>query len=83
MHNNDASSGCLLSMAKRELGAFMGAATDLYGPKRAEFSAGDWLDELESIDASSDFTSRILRQVTIAAAARLAKRQLVVAQPPL
>jgi hypothetical protein len=83
MDINNPGCGCLVSVAQRELGAFMRVVMDLYGSEEAELSAGGWLDELESIDVSTELTSRTFRQLTIAAAARLAKRQLVTAQPSL
>jgi hypothetical protein len=68
MDNNSANCACLMSMAERELGAFIGAVTELYGPEQARISAVDWLDELESMDSRSEFAGRELRLITIAAA---------------
>ena len=80
MDDNNTNCASLASMAERELGAFIGAVTELYGPEQAQSSAGDWLDELESMDRRSDFASGDLRLITIAAAARLASRLLAVEQ---
>lgn len=49
--NRDPSCTSLMSKAERELGAFMSAVNELYGPEQARISAGDWIDELESMDA--------------------------------
>jgi hypothetical protein len=80
MNDDNASRDCLMSLAKRELGAFMKAVTDLYGAAQGEISAADWLDELESMDGLTELTSRTLRQITISAAASLANRQLAIAR---
>jgi hypothetical protein len=50
----------------------MTAVTELYGPEEARISALNWIDEFEATDGSLEFTSRQLRLITIAAAARLA-----------
>jgi hypothetical protein len=63
-----------MTMAERELGAFISAVTQLYGPEEARISAEDWLDELESMDGLPGSTSSEWRQITIAAAARIASR---------
>lgn len=70
--NDDAMSADLMTMAKRELGAFMSVVTELYGSEQAKLSAGDWLEELESLDRLPGLESREWRRVKIAAAARLA-----------
>ena len=66
--------GNLMATAERELGAFLGAVTKLFGPEQANLSADDWLDELVLLDGSTGPTSRDWRRVTVAAAARLASR---------
>jgi hypothetical protein len=63
----------LMTMAQRELSAFIRAVTDLFGSEQARLSAEDWLDELASMDCLPGSTSRDWRAVTIAALARLAK----------
>lgn len=68
-----------MDIAERELSAFIGAVTQLFGPEAAKLSAEDWLDELELMDSPPRSTSRGWRAVTIAASARLANR-LAVAQ---
>ena len=62
-----------MSIADRELAAFMSAVTELYGLEQGRISAEDWLDELESIDRMPESTTREWRFITIAASARLAK----------
>ena len=73
-NNHNSNCACLMSMAGRELGAFLSAVTDLYGPEQATISAQDWLDELESIDHVPGSATRGWRWITMAAAARLARR---------
>ena len=73
-----------MDMAERELSAFMGAVEELYGPREAAISAGEWIDELESMQEPVAATARDLRLITIAASARLANRRMVydVCHPP-
>ena len=61
-------------MAEREFAAFISAVKELLGPEQAQFSATDWLDELELMDSQPGSASRHWRAVTIAASARLANR---------
>jgi hypothetical protein len=61
-------------MAERELSAFIGAVTELFGSEQARASAEDWLDESELTDSPPLSTERNWRAVTIAASARLAAR---------
>ena len=63
-----------MHLAERELAAFIGAVTELFGPQQARLSAEDWLDEAELIDSPSRSTSRDWRVVTVAASSRLANR---------
>ncbi len=56
------------------LGAFMRAVTELFGPEQARVAAEDWVDELGFVDILPEPAGRDWRSVTIAAAARLAKR---------
>jgi hypothetical protein len=63
-----------ISMAARELSAFIRAVTELFGPEQARLSAEDWLDESERMDCPHRATSRDWRAVTVAASARLANR---------
>ena len=60
------------TMAEQELSAFFTAVKDLYGPKQAELSAQDWLEELEAsngVPASARewrlITNRITKQLAI------------------
>ena len=77
-HTSDGREGAsfegLMSMAERELGAFMSAVTDSYGAEQAEAAAADWIDEFELMDGLPGATTGKWRLVTIAAAARLARR---------
>ena len=36
----------LMTMAERELGAFISAVRELFGPEQVRFAVEDWLDEL-------------------------------------
>jgi hypothetical protein len=74
MGNHESNCSGRISFAERELGAFLRAVTELYGPEEGRISAEDWLDELESMDGVPGPTTREWRLVTIAAAARLASR---------
>lgn len=62
----------LMSLAERELAAFFGAVTELYGPELAEFAAEGWLRELEATD-DLPASIREWRWVTVKVSARLAK----------
>jgi hypothetical protein len=64
----------LMTMAERELGAFIGAVTELFGSGQAKLAAEDWLDELVLMEALPGLTSRDWRSITIASSARLANR---------
>jgi hypothetical protein len=64
----------LMTMAERELGAFISAVTELFGSEQARLAAEDWLDELVLMEALPELTSRYWRSITIAASARLANR---------
>ena len=66
-----------MHIAERELSAFIGAVSQLFGPEEATLSAEDWLDESELMDSPPLSTSRNWRAVTIAASARLANRLAV------
>lgn len=80
--NHHPSFDCLMSMAERELGAFMSVVTDLYGSEQARVSARDWIEEFESMNALPGLTARAWRLITIAAAARLASRLSEIAISP-
>ena len=64
----------LMTMAERELGAFIRAVTELFGSEQARLAAEDWLDELVLMETLPGLTSRDWRLITIAASARLANR---------
>ena len=64
----------LMTMAERELGAFLSAVTELFGSEQARLAAEEWLDELLLMEALPGLTSRDWRLITIAASARLANR---------
>jgi len=63
-----------IHIAERELAAFLGAVTELFGPEQGRVSAEDWLDESELMDSAPRSTSRDWRAVTVAASARLVNR---------
>ena len=65
--------GDLFTMAERELAAFIAAVNELFGPEQARLAAEDWIRELES-SWEGGATVRDLRQITIKAAPRFAKR---------
>ena len=64
----------LLPRAEKELGAFARAVNNLFGSAHVGQSIEDWVDEFESIDWLAGGAIPDWRQVTIAAAARLANR---------
>jgi hypothetical protein len=41
----------LMTMAERELGAFISAVTELFSSEQAKLAAVDWLDELVLMEA--------------------------------
>ena len=71
-----------MDLAERELAAFIGAVTQLFGPETAKLAAQDWLDEAELADGPPRSTSRNWRAVTMAASARLANRPAVAQHQP-
>ena len=64
----------LMTMAERELGAFISAVRALFGAEQARLATEDWLDELVLMDTLPGLTGRDWRSITIAASARLANR---------
>ena len=57
--NNDSPADAdLMVIAERELGAFIRAVTELFGPEQARLAAQDWVDELELTDALPGPTRR-------------------------
>ena len=79
--NCDPTCSDVVTMAERELAAFFGAVTELFGSEQAEISAEEWLHELMAIDdlpidnlPSNDLPAspRQWRQLTVNISARLA-----------
>ncbi|MBV8819896.1 MAG: hypothetical protein JO022_16150 [Acidobacteriaceae bacterium] len=73
MTNDDSIWGGAMTMAERELSAFLSAVSELFGSKEAEASAEDWLRELMARNVVPT-SIREWRTLTIAAAAQLARR---------
>jgi hypothetical protein len=71
----------LMTMAERELGAFISAVTELFGSEQARLATEDWLDELLLMETQPGLTSRDWRLITIAASARLANRVTASSHP--
>lgn len=65
-----------VTMAERELTAFISFATNLLGSEPTKFLTDIWLDELACMETMPGPTSPDWRVVTIAATARLATRLL-------
>ena len=64
----------LMTMAERELAAFLSAVTKLYGAEEARMSAEVWLCELEAMNRLPGTASRDWRAVSVAALTHLASR---------
>jgi len=62
-----------MTMAERELTAFLNAVTQLFGPEERELSAEDWLQELNKTERLPAST-REWRSITAKASTRLAGR---------
>jgi hypothetical protein len=60
--------------AERELAAFVVAVGQLFGPEEARQAAEDWLEGLALFDYSSSRNLPSCRQITVAAAQKLACR---------
>jgi hypothetical protein len=63
----------LVTMAERELSAFFGAVTQLFGAEQAELSAESWLQELIETDGLPG-SAREWRMITAKVSTRLATR---------
>jgi hypothetical protein len=63
----------VITMAERELSAFLNAITHLFGSEQAELSAEDWLQELIEIDGLPT-SAREWRLITAKVSTRLASR---------
>lgn len=61
------------TLAERELAAFTAAVNELFGAEQARLAAEDWIREL-ALAWDCGETVRDLRQITIKAASRFAKR---------
>src|SRR5260370_11760003 len=61
----------LMTMAERELGAFISAVRELFGPEQVALAVEDWLDELVLMETPPGLTIRDCPLITIAASARL------------
>jgi len=64
----------LMVIAEQELGAFIRAVTELFGPEQARLATEDWIDELELMDTLPGPTRREWGSVTVAASIQLARR---------
>lgn len=64
-----------MSLAERELAAFFGAVTELYGSELADFAAEEWLRELDATD-DLPASAREWRWLTVKVSARLPSRTL-------
>jgi hypothetical protein len=64
----------LLARAERELSAFVTAVNELFDAEQARQAAENWIEELARTDWPGEARVIDLRQVTTAAAARLAGR---------
>jgi hypothetical protein len=73
-HSHSPADADLMVIAERELGAFIRAVTELFGPEQARLAAEDWVDELELMDALPGPTRCDWGSVTVAASAQLARR---------
>ena len=73
-NNRSPANADLMVIAERELGAFIRAVTELFGPEQARLAAEYWVDELEVMDALPGPTRRDWGEVTVAASAQLARR---------
>jgi hypothetical protein len=63
-----------ITSAERELSAFITAINNLLGAEQARQASEDWMEELEQTDFPSGTPVIHWRQITIAAASRLAGR---------
>jgi hypothetical protein len=73
--SNNSNLGCadFITTAERELSAFFGAVTELFGSEQAGLSAEDWLQELIKIDGLPTST-REWRLITAKVSNQLASR---------
>src|ERR1700730_9574991 len=64
----------LMVIAEQELGAFIRAVTELFGPEQARLAAQDWVADVELRDCLPGPTRREWGSVTVAASVQLARR---------
>jgi hypothetical protein len=64
----------MMAIAERELGAFIGPVTELFGPEQERLAADDWINELELMDDLPGPTKRHWEAITVTALAQLARR---------
>jgi hypothetical protein len=62
----------LITLAQRELAAFLSAVVSLFGSEQATLAADAWVAELMSFENVAGFSSRDWRLVTVGALSRLA-----------
>ena len=62
----------LLTLAEKELAAFISAVDELFGAEQARQSALDWIKEVELLDWPIGEAVPALRQVTVRASAGMA-----------
>ena len=72
-NNHDPHCAGVMAMAERELGAFLSAVTELFGPELAELSVEEWLEELVATN-SLPSSAREWRRITLNICKRLAAR---------
>lgn len=65
---------CHVEVAEKELAAFVAAVIELFGPEESLEAAEDWIEELDLLEWPTGNAKPDFRQVTIAAASRLAQR---------
>jgi len=73
LKNYDPACGDLMTIAERELAAFVSAVTESFGPRIARACAEDWLRELMARDDLPTSVGQ-WRQVTVKVLVRLANR---------
>jgi hypothetical protein len=61
-------------IAERELGAFIRAVTELFGPEQARLATEDWVEQVELMDELPGPIRREWGSVTVAASVQLARR---------
>jgi hypothetical protein len=72
-NNSNLSCADFITTAERELSAFFGAVTELFGSEQAGLSAEDWLQELIKIDGLPTSTGE-WRLITAKVSNQLASR---------